>query len=354
VGTVYDIGDYEECLDRTLAAAGYADLRAEQARRRANGDRKVLGLGLSTYVEITGAMPGLEPARVQVNDDGSATVWTGSTPHGQGHVTSWAMVASDRLGIPMERIEVLFGDTDRDPAGGVVGGSRSAQVCGVVVSRASLQIVEQAKQIAANLLEAAPEDVVLDTEAGGFHVVGTPSITKSWTDITTASGGPLAAEDAFEAASPTFPFGTNLAVVEVDLDTGRVELQRLIGCDDAGTVLNPLIFEGQLHGGMAAGVAQALVEEIIFSEDGNPLTSNFADYAAISAAELPSFDLVHMETPTPINELGAKGIGESGTVGATPAVINAVVDALAHLGVRHVDMPATPQRVWTALQAAGA
>jgi carbon-monoxide dehydrogenase large subunit len=354
VGTVYDIGDYEECLDRTLAAAGYADLRAEQQRRRDAGARKVLGIGMSTYVEITGAMPGLEPARVQVNDDGSATVWTGSTPHGQGHVTSWAMVASDRLGIPVDRIEVLYGDTDRDPAGGVVGGSRSAQVCGVVVSRASLQIVEKAKQIAADLLEASADDIVLDTDSGSFHVAGTPARAKSWTDVTAAAGGPLAAEDAFEASSPTFPFGTNLAVVEVDLDTGRVELQRLVGCDDAGTVLNPLLFEGQLHGGMAAGVAQALLEEIVFSDDANPLTSNFADYAAISAAELPSFDLVHMETPTPINELGAKGIGESGTVGAPPAVINAVVDALAHLGIRHVDMPATPQRVWRALQTTGA
>ncbi len=161
----------------------------------------------------------------------------------------------------------------------------------------------------------------------------------------------MKAEDAWEAPSPTYPFGTNLALVEVDLDTGQVELLRLIGCDDAGTILNPLLFEGQLHGGMASGVAQALLEEIIYSADGNPLTSNFADYAAISAAELPSFELVHMETPTPINELGAKGIGESGTVGATPCVINAVVDALSYLGVEHVDMPASPQRVWAALQA---
>ena len=211
---------------------------------------------------------------------------------------------------------------------------------------------EQAKQLAATLLEAAPDDIVLDTDRGAFHVAGAPAITRSWTDIASAAGGPLTAEDSFEATSPTYPFGTNLAVVEVDLDTGRVVLQRLVGCDDAGTILNPLLFEGQLHGGMAAGVAQALVEEIVYSDDANPLTSNFADYSAISAAELPSFELVHMVTPTPINELGAKGIGESGTVGATPCVINAVVDALAHLGVEHVDMPATPERVWRAVQAA--
>ncbi len=352
VGTVYDTGNYIESLERTLAAADYTGLRAEQARRRAAGERTLLGIGMSSYVEITGAMPGPEPAKVQVNADGSATVWTGSTPHGQGHVTSWAMVASDRLGIPIDRIDVLWGDTDRDPAGGVTGGSRSAQVCGVVVGRASLLIVEQAKQLAATLLEAAPDDIVLDTDRGAFHVAGAPAITRSWTDIASAAGGPLTAEDSFEATSPTYPFGTNLAVVEVDLDTGRVVLQRLVGCDDAGTILNPLLFEGQLHGGMAAGVAQALVEEIVYSDDANPLTSNFADYSAISAAELPSFELVHMVTPTPINELGAKGIGESGTVGATPCVINAVVDALAHLGVEHVDMPATPERVWRAVQSA--
>jgi carbon-monoxide dehydrogenase large subunit len=351
VGTVYDIGNYVESLERTLKASGYDELRALQAARRAEGSRRQLGIGMSCYVEITGAMPGLEPARVQVNDDGSATVWTGSTPHGQGHVTSWAMVASDRLGIPFDRIDVLWGDTDRDPAGGVTGGSRSAQVCGVVVGRASTMIVEEAKHVAAALLEASVDDIVLDTERGVFHVAGAPSISRSWTDITAQTGGPMKAEDAWEATSPTYPFGTNLALVEVDLDTGRVELLRLIGCDDAGTILNPLLFEGQLHGGMASGVAQALVEEIIYSADGNPLTSNFADYAAISAAELPSFELVHMETPTPINELGAKGIGESGTVGATPCVINAVVDALSYLGVEHVDMPATPQRVWAALQA---
>ncbi len=351
VGTVYDIGNYVESLERTLTAAGYDELRALQAARRAEGSRRQLGIGMSCYVEITGAMPGLEPARVQVNDDGSATVWTGSTPHGQGHVTSWAMVASDRLGIPFDRIDVLWGDTDRDPAGGVTGGSRSAQVCGVVVGRASTMIVEEAKHVAAALLEASVDDIVLDTERGVFHVAGAPSISRSWTDITAQAGGPMKAEDAWEASSPTYPFGTNLALVEVDLDTGQVELLRLIGCDDAGTILNPLLFEGQLHGGMASGVAQALLEEIIYSADGNPLTSNFADYAAISAAELPSFELVHMETPTPINELGAKGIGESGTVGATPCVINAVVDALSYLGVEHVDMPASPQRVWAALQA---
>ena len=353
VGTVYDSGDYGGALDRALKAADYRALRAEQQRRRTDNARVQLGIGVACYVEITGAMPGPEPARIVVNSDGSVTVYSGSTPHGQGHVTSWAMVASERLGIPMDRIEVLFGDTDRDPAGQVTGGSRSAQVCGVVVGRASDLVAEKAKHIAANLLEAAVDDVVLDTNTGRFHVAGTPAIAKSWIEVAAAATESLEAEDSFEAVSPTFPFGANVAVIELDTETGQITLVRFVGCDDAGILLNPLLAEGQLHGGMGAGVAQALIEEIQYDGDGNPLTTNFADYGAISATELPSFELVHMATPTPINELGAKGIGESGTVGATPAVINAVVDALSFYGVQHMDMPATPQRVWETLQNAG-
>ena len=352
VGTVYDSGDYEAALDRALAAADYSGLRAEQQRRRADNARLQLGIGVACYVEITGAMPGPEPARVVINSDGSVTVYSGSTPHGQGHVTSWAMVASERLGIPMERIDVLFGDTDRDPPGQVTGGSRSAQVCGVVVGRASDLVADKARHIAADLLEAAVDDVVLDTDTGRFHVTGSPAIAKSWAEVAAAAPEPLEAEDAFEPVSPTFPFGANVAVIELDTETGQVTLVRFVGCDDAGVLLNPMLAEGQLHGGMGAGVAQALIEEIQYDGDGNPLTTNFADYGAISAAELPSFELVHMATPTPINELGAKGIGESGTVGATPAVINAVVDALSFYGVQHLDMPATAERVWSALQSA--
>jgi carbon-monoxide dehydrogenase large subunit len=353
VGTTYDSGDYEAALERALQAAGYADLRAEQKRRRDERARVQLGIGVSCYVEITGAMPGPEPARVVINPDGSVTVYSGSTPHGQGHVTSWAMVASERLGIPMDRIEVLYGDTDRDPPGQVTGGSRSAQVCGVVVGRASDLVADKARHVAADLLEASVDDVVLDTDNGRFHVAGAPAIAKSWAEVAAAAPEPLEAEDAFEPISPTFPFGANVAVIELDIETGQVTLVRFVGCDDAGVLLNPLLAEGQLHGGMGAGVAQALIEEIQYDDHCNPLTTNFADYGAISAAELPSFELVHMATPTPINEMGAKGIGESGTVGATPAVINAVVDALSFYGVHHLDMPATAQRVWSALQSAG-
>jgi carbon-monoxide dehydrogenase large subunit len=354
VGTVYDSGAYEQALDKALAAADYDALRAEQRRRREAGETRVLGIGVSCYVEITGAMPGPEPARVEVHPEGSATVYTGSTPHGQGHVTSWAMVASDRLGIPIDRIDVVYGDTDVSPLGGVTGGSRSAQICGTVVGRASDAVVEAAREIAARLLEAAPDDVVLDRDHGQFHVVGAPAITRSWTEVAQAAGQDgLAADAAFESA-PTFPFGANVAVVEVDLETGRVELQRIVGCDDAGTLLNPLLAEGQLHGGFAQGAAQAILEEIVYDADANPMTTNFADYAAITAAELPSFELVHMETPTPLNDLGAKGIGESGTVGSTPCVANAVIDALAHLGIEHLDIPTTPIRVWTAVREATA
>ena len=351
VGTVYDSGDYVTALDRALEVADYDGLRAEQAARRARNDRRQLGIGVSCYVEITGAMPGPEPGIVKVHGDGSATVITASSPHGQGHETSWAMVASDRLGIPMDRITVVYGDTDKVPAGPNTGGSRSAQVCGVVIGRAADLVVGQARAVAADLLEASVDDIVLDTASGHFHVAGAPAVARTWADVVTAAGADVEAEDSFES-TPTYPFGTNVAVVEVDMETGKVELRRLVACDDAGRILNPNLFEGQVHGGMAQGVAQALLEEIAYDADGNPLTATLADYAAISACELPSFDLVHTETPTPMNELGAKGIGESGTVGSTPCVVNAVVDALSPLGIRHVDMPTTPMRVWRAIQSA--
>jgi carbon-monoxide dehydrogenase large subunit len=352
VGTTYDCGDYAEALDRALDAADYAGLRAEQARRRADGTTRQLGIGISTYVEITGGLPGPEPARVVVARDGSATVFTGSTPHGQGHATTWAMIAADRLGIPVERIEVIYGDTDLVPAGQVTGGSRSVQVCGLVVGRAADRVVEQARRLAAEMLEASPDDVVLDTDTGRFHVAGAPSIAHSWEEIAARATQPLAAEEVFEPAGPTFPFGAHVAVVEVDTDTGHAELTRLVGCDDAGRIINPLLAEGQLHGGMAQGAAQALLEEVAYDADGNPLTATFADYTAVTATELPSFELVEMQTPTPVNELGAKGIGESGAVGATPSVVNAVVDAVSHLGVEHIEMPCTGMRVWEAIQEA--
>src|SRR5256885_3031027 len=219
------------------------------------------------------------------------------------------------------------------------------------------EVLERAKQLAADLLEAGVDDVVLDTDSGRFHVAGTPAIGRTWSEVAGAAleggGDPLAVEHVFHSTGATFPSGAHVAVVEVDTETGKVEVMRFVACDDAGRILNPLLAEGQVHGGLAQGIAQALLEEVRYDEDGNPLTANLADYAAISAAELPSFEIVHLETPTPLNELGAKGIGESGTIGATPALQNAVVDALSHLGVRHIDMPCTPERVWRAITGAG-
>jgi carbon-monoxide dehydrogenase large subunit len=308
-------------------------------------------------VEVTaGPFPDHEWGAVEVRPDGSALVRTGTSPHGQGHHTSLAMIAADALGIPLDRVEVVHGDTDLVPSGSGTSASRSVQIGGMAVQQAAEEVVDAARQLAADLLEAKPDDLVLDKAEGRLHVAGTPTAGRTWAELASdaaATGERLAAELTFEASSPTFAFGTHLAVVEVDMETGKVALARMVAVDDAGRILNPLLAEGQIHGGLAQGAAQALLEEFRYDDDGNPLTTNLADYPFVTAAELPSFETVSMETPTPVNPLGAKGIGESGTVGATPAVQNAVVDALAHLGVRHVDMPASPERVWRAITEAG-
>lgn len=357
-GTTYDVGDYERSLDLALGAAGYENLRAEQRRRRDAGDLLQLGIGVAIYVEVTaGPQAGKEFAKVDVEADGSATIYTGSSSHGQGHHTAFASLASEELGIPMEQIRVVHGDTDLVASGEGTMGSRSLQLGGSAVHEASVSLVERAKQMVADALEASPDDVLLDKVAGRFHVAGSPAIGRTWAEVAedgSASGDPLTVITSFQASQPTFPFGTHVSVVEVDTETGQVTLVRHVAVDDAGRILNPLLADGQRHGGIAQGVAQALLEEVRYDEDGNPITSNLADYAAISAAELPSFELVAMETPTPVNPLGAKGIGESGTIGSTPAVQSAVVDALSHLGVRHIDMPCTAERVWNAIQAAPA
>ena len=351
MGTTYDSGDYERALDLAVEAAGYGALREKQRRRREAGDVHQLGLGVAVYVEVTGGpYAGNEVAKVEITPDGGARVYTGTSPHGQGHVTSWSMLASDQLGIPMDRIEVIHGDTDLVPVGGGTSGSRSLQLGGAAVHQASVEMVDLARKRAAELLEANSDDIVLDRVDGSFHVAGTPAIGKTWAEL--AADEPLVVDTTFQAAAPTFPFGAHIAVVDVDTETGKVTVERLVAVDDAGSILNPLIVEGQRHGGLAQGIAQALCEEFVYDEDGNPLTSNLADFTFVSACELPSFELVPMETPTPANPLGAKGIGESGTIGATPAVQNAVVDALSHLGIRHIDMPATPQRVWDTIQGA--
>jgi carbon-monoxide dehydrogenase large subunit len=254
--------------------------------------------------------------------------------------------------VPIERITVLHGDTDEIRSGGLTVGSRSVQLGGSAIAVATTKLIEDARTRAAQMLEAAADDVVLDVDAGRFHVSGTPARSLAWSDVAAADGVALAADHDFEAPMPTFPFGTHVAVVEVDTETGGTRLRRHVACDDAGTILNPLLAEGQIHGGIAQGVAQALMEEVVYDEDGTPRTTNFADYPVISSAELPMFELVSMATPTWVNELGAKGVGESGTIGSIPSVYNAVIDAVSHLGVRHLEMPCTPEKVWAAIKAA--
>ncbi len=355
-GATYDNGAYGAALDLVLKAADYAGLRREQQQRRDAGGPFQLGIGMSVYVEITGsgdeAGPPNENATIEVHPDGSATILTGTSPHGQGHATSWAMIASSELGIPVERITVRHGDTDLIPKGGGTGGSRSLQLGGAAVQAATRELVDVARTRAADILEANPADLVVDLSRAGLVVKGSPEAEISFADL--AAREPLLVKSAFSAPGPTFPFGAHIAVVEVDVETGKPRLLRVIAVDDAGTILNPLIAEGQRHGGIAQGAAQALVEEVVYDADGSPLTSTLADYPFLSITEVPSFELVEMETPTPYNPLGAKGIGEAGTIGSTPAVQNAVVDAVAHLGVRHIDMPTTPERVWDAIQKASA
>ena len=328
-GAAYDSGDYEGALDLALESAGYAELREEQRRRRESGDPRQLGIGLATYVEVTNGLDEAEFGAVTITPEGKAIARTGSFSHAQGHETTFAMIVADRLGLPVED---------------------------VTVSKAAEGVVEKAKQLAADLLEAAPDDIELDLDDGAFRVAGAPQSALSWTELAARAQdagrlGELAVEEDF-SSDATFPFGAHVAVVEVDTETGAVTLQRIVAVDDAGTLINPLIAEGQVHGGLAAGIGQALYEEMPYDETGNPQNANFVSYAFPAASELPMFETVGMQTPTPANPLGAKGIGESGTIGSTPAVHNAVIDALAPYGIRHLDMPVNGEVVWRAVQEA--
>jgi len=356
-GATYDIGDYGGALDLVLEAAGYEALREEQRRRRERNDARQLGIGLSAYVEITNGLAESELGDVEIAPDGTATLRTGSFSHGQGHETTFAMIVADKLGLPVESVEVIKGDTDDVARGTGTYGSKSTQIGGVAAANAAEELVERARQIAADYLEIGIADTVLDLGTGRFHGIGAPSRGLSWPELAERLQkdgrlDELHVEHDFKAASPSFPFGAHVAVVEVDTETGEVELLRHISVDDAGTIINPLVAHGQVHGGVATGIAQALFEEVVYDEDANLLVGNFVGYAFPSAAEMPSFEVVDMVTPTPLNPLGAKGIGESGTIGATPAVQNAVVDAVAPFGIRHIDMPANGERVWNALQEA--
>jgi carbon-monoxide dehydrogenase large subunit len=350
MGTPYDTGDYGRALDEALRIAGYERLRAEQAERRRRGDRWQLGVGVSVYVEVTAGGGGEEYASVEVHADGTATISVGTSAHGQGHATSFAMIVSDRLGIPLESIRFVQSDTAAVPRGGGTGGSRSLQVGGSAVLSAAEEVWRQARERAAAELEADPADIVVH-DGGGLGVAGVPTRTVGWDVL--AKDGPIAAALDFKVDGPSFPFGAHVCVVEVDTETGQVRPLRHVAVDDCGRIVNPLLVTGQQHGGVAQGMAQALWEEVVFDGDANPVTANLADYAMPSAAELPSFETANTVTPSRRNPLGAKGIGESGTIGSTPAAHNAVVDALSHLGVRHVPMPCTPERVWRAIRSVG-
>ncbi|MEY2552173.1 MAG: aerobic carbon-monoxide dehydrogenase large subunit, partial [Ilumatobacteraceae bacterium] len=330
-GITYDSGAYSTPLDEAARLAGYDDLLREQAERRARGDRSLLGIGVSAYVEITAGGNTSEYGAVKVNDDGSVTVMAGTSAHGQGHQTAFAMIVNDQTGIPIDKIHLMAVDTDVVRSGGGTGGSRSLQLGGSAVMRATEALVDKAKHLAAHLLEADISDIVVDTTTGTVGVAGVPTKGLDWSALATAASADgdgidhsdgtmgLAAQLDFHQGEASFPFGAHIAVVEVDHDTGKVTLLRHIAVDDCGTVLNPLLVEGQQHGGVAAGISQTLYEQVVYDDDGNPLTSNFMDYAIPSAADFPSFEVHSTETPTPLNPLGAKGIGEASTIGSTPA-----------------------------------
>ncbi len=353
-GARYDTADFDLALDEALRIADVDAARAEQRRRRETGDPRQIGIGIATYIEITG-FAGTEFASVEVHEDGSATVTAGTSAHGQGHATAYAMLVSDRLGIPMDRIEFVQSDTARVRSGGGTGGSRSLQLGGSAVRQAAGKVLDRAREVAAKLLEAATEDV--EVLGDGFGVRGVPTATITWAEVAAeahALDGGLVEADDFSAEAATFPFGAHVSIVEVDTETGLVTPLRHVAVDDCGRVLNPLLVRGQQHGGLLQGMSQALWEHFEYDAEGTPLTSTFADYAIPTAADAIAFEASNTETPTPLNPLGAKGIGESATIGSTPAVQNAVVDALSHLGVRHLDLPCTPQRVWRAVQDARA
>jgi carbon-monoxide dehydrogenase large subunit len=354
MGADYDSGDYEGALNEALRIADYAGLRREQAARRQRGDRLLLGIGVSCYVEVTGG--GGEFAEVEVHDDGMITVKAGTSAHGQGHATTFSQIAADQFGVPMEQIRYVQSDTALVARGSGTGGSRSVQLGGTAVLQTSKLVVERAKELVAEVLEVAPEDIVV-TGDGRLGVAGVPSKALEWGEVSRLAaerGEPLLVQHDTEKAGSSFPFGAHVSVVEVDTETGSVVPIQHFAVDDCGVIVNPLLVDGQVHGGLASGIAQALWEQVLYDADGNPITSTLAEYAVPSAAELPSFATAHTETPSPTNELGAKGIGESATVGSTPAVQNAVVDAVSHFGVRHIDMPCTPERVWRAIRDAGA
>ena len=371
-GLAFDSTDYETNLDRALELLDYEAVSAERAERRAQGADKLLGIGLSTYVEMCGIAPsqvlaslnygagGWEAATVRMLPTGQAEVVTGTSPHGQGHETTWSQITADALGVGFDDVTVLHSDTQIAPHGMNTYGSRSLSVGGVALYHACNRVVDKARTLAAHLLEVSPDD--LEFEGGTFSVKGVPDRTQSiqelayaaWTahDLPEGFEPGLEANCVFDPPNFTFPFGTHICVVEIDTETGAVEIVRYVAVDDCGNVINPAIVDGQVHGGIAQGIAAALYEEATYAEDGTLETSSMINYLVPSAAEMPSFELDRTVTPSTSNPLGVKGIGEAGTIASTPAVINAIVDALSHMGVTDIPLPATPERVWRAIRGA--
>ncbi len=367
---VYDSGNFEGALDELLNIMDYESLREEQATNRENPEKPLLGIGFSSWLEIAGFGPpgslegfghlgSWESVQIRIQPDGSAIIYTGASPHGQGTVTTFAQIASEYLGIDYEKISVRHGDTATIPQGIGTMGSRQVAVGGEGVKNASLKIVENAKSIAAHKLEANPEDI--EVADGSLFVKGTPSKNLTWAEVATFSfqrlelpedmdPGSLDTTILQEVPNFSFPSGAYACVIEIDRQTGDARIREMYLVDDCGTVINPLLAEGQVHGGVAQGIAQALYEEFSYDENGQPTTATFIDYLMPGAPDLPSYISGRINTPNPNNSLGAKGIGESGSVGTPPAVMNAVVDAVRHLGVTHIDMPATPQKLWEILQ----
>ena len=370
VALVYDSGDYETSLKRALEMAAYDDMRKEQEKAR--GEGRLVGIGLSTYIEACGIAPsavvgslgaraGLyESAGVRVQPTGKVSVFVGSHSHGQGHETTFAQLVADQLGIPMDDVEIVHGDTESVPFGMGTYGSRSLAVGGVAITKSVDKVKEKGARIAAHLLEAAEED--LEYAGGQWTVKGTDR-SIGFAEVALTAYVPhnypeglepgLEFTSFYDPANFTFPYGAHIAMVEVDPETGKIDLKRYVACDDVGNVVNPMIVDGQVHGGVTHGVGQAMLEGAIYDEDGQLLNGSYMDYALPRADDLPSFELDRTVTPCPHNPLGVKGAGETGTIGSTPAIVNAVVDALWHLGVRDLEMPLTPQRVWQAMQQAG-
>jgi carbon-monoxide dehydrogenase large subunit len=373
-GLTYDTGNYEAATEKALAMFDYDGLRAEQAQRRASGDPVQLGIGISTFTEMCGLAPsrtlgalkyvagGWEHCTVRALPTGKIEVVTGTSPHGQGHETAWSQIASSILGVPVEDIEVIHSDTGRSPYGMDTYGSRSLAVGGQAIKAASERLVEKARLIAAHQLECSAAD--LEFVNGSFHVKGDPSKSQALGAVAfeafTAHNLPPGVEPTLQAEATidpedfSYPHGTHLAAMEVDTETGQVKLRKYVCVDDVGIQVNPMIVEGQVHGGVAQGIAQALFEGAEYDEDGNLLTASLADYLIPSAADLPSFDTDTTVTPSTSHPLGTKGVGEAGAIASTPAIINGIVDALRHLGVNDVAMPASPQTVWRTIQAAKA